>query len=94
MKRRFIFLDPGESVSFKFNLIGFKVSGGDFRFFVDEAYLTDSPTAFPKMIVDEHCSKVKLPEQVGCYNLYSDKVLTNEVFAKFVGLKYSKNNDQ
>jgi hypothetical protein len=87
LKSEFVFLKPGEVYTETYNLIGFKMVGGNFDFRIQE----DSLYGFVYTpIWDEKRkkwieTKTDLPKKVGSYTLYKGKFCSNSVGVTFKG---------
>jgi len=87
VKDQFVFLKPGEIYQDRYNLIGFKMVGGNFDFSIqaDRLYgfvYTDKwDTKQTKWIY----TKTDLPNKVGEYTLYKGQFYSNTIGIKFIG---------
>lgn len=81
-KNKFVFLDIGEEYVDSYNLIGFKILGGNFNFKIENTTFYNYVLGDPVWREDQQkwvYKEIKLPERVGKYDLYDGPFLTNSV---------------
>jgi hypothetical protein len=82
---RFVFLKSGEYYEDSYNLVGFYLLGGTYKFIFSQkefrGYVFAEPT-WENQSQKWVFSKINLPENVGQYKLFSGKFLTNEIILK------------
>lgn len=93
---RFIFLEPKESHTESYNLIGFQLLGGTFTFQLSNDEMSDTVYSFPPIGDNSEFMRrdKKLPEQVGIYKLYRGSFLKNEVTVHFPGVEFRKEPEE